>query len=45
MHEGFDGQKQRRAVTAAEQSLRALGAGSPDKARAGAAKAADLDQI
>ena len=45
MHEGFDGKKQRGAFTAAEQALRALGAGSAEKARKAAAKAADLDQI
>jgi len=45
MNEGFDGQKQRSALTAAEQALRALGSGDPDKARKTAAKAADLDQI
>ena len=45
MHEGFDGQKQGSALTAAEQTLRALGAGSADKARKAAAKAAELDQI
>lgn len=41
----FDGQKQRSALTAAEQALRALGAGEADKARQRAAKAAELDQI
>ena len=45
MEPGFDGQQQRRALTAAEQALRALGAGSPDKARQAAAKAAELDQL
>jgi hypothetical protein len=40
-----DGKKQRNALTAAEQALRALGAGNPDRARANAAKAAELDQI
>jgi uncharacterized membrane-anchored protein len=40
----FDGRKQRRALTAAEQSLRALGAGSAAQARSSAAKAAELDQ-
>lgn len=45
MREGFDGQKQRRALTAAEQSLRALGAGNAEKARMAAVKATDLDQI
>ena len=41
----FDGLKQRKALTAAEQAVRALGAGSGAKARASAAKAAELDQI
>lgn len=41
----FDGQKQRSALTAAEQALRALGSGQPEKARQTAAKAADLDQL
>jgi hypothetical protein len=45
MHEGFDGQKQRTALTAAEQALRALGAGNAAKARKTAAQAAALDQI
>lgn len=45
MHEGFDGQKQRSALTAAEQAVRALGAGDAAKARKTATKAADLDQI
>ena len=45
MHEGFDGQKQRSALTAAEQTLRALGAGDAGKARKAAAKASGLDQI
>mgnify|MGYP001812147733 FL=1 len=41
----FDGLKQRQALTAAEQALRALGAGSASKARSRAAKAVELDQI
>lgn len=45
MQEGFDGQKQRSALTAAEQALRALGAGDAGKARQRAAKAGELDQI
>jgi len=45
MQEGFDGQKQRSALTAAEQALRALGSGEADKARKTAQKAASLDQI
>lgn len=45
MHEGFDGQKQRSALTAAEQALRALGSGDGAKAQQRAAKAAELDQI
>ena len=45
MHEGFDGQKQRTALSAAEQALRALGTANADKARKAATKASDLDQI
>lgn len=41
----FDGHKQRQALTAAEQALRALGDGNAAKARSSAAKAAELDQI
>lgn len=41
----FDGQKQRSALTAAEQALRALASGQSEKARQSAAKAADLDQV
>ena len=44
-HLFFDGLKQRQALTAAEQALRALGARSSDKARSSAAKAVGLDQI
>lgn len=45
MQEGFDGQKQRAALTAAERALRAVAAGDAAKARASARKAAELDQI
>ncbi|NND03459.1 MAG: hypothetical protein HKN91_11790 [Acidimicrobiia bacterium] len=45
MHDQFDGQKQRSALTAAERSLRALGSGDGAKARESAAKAHELDQI
>ncbi len=45
MKEGFDGQKQRRALNAAEQTLRALAEGNAAQARKAAAKAAELDQI
>ena len=45
MREGFDGQKQRRALNAAEQALRALADGSAAQARQAASKAAELDQI
>lgn len=45
VQEGFDGQKQRSALTAAEQALRSLGSGDAAKARQAAAKASDLDQI
>lgn len=41
----LDGKRQRNALTAAENAIRALGAGDGDRARAAAAKAADLDQI
>jgi hypothetical protein len=40
-----DGQKQRNALTAAEQALRALAAEDPEKAVRAAARAAELDQI
>ena len=43
--DGFDGQKQRSALTAAEQALRALAADNGDRARKTAVKAATLDQI
>lgn len=45
MHEGFDGQKQRNALNAAESALRALSEGKADQARKAAARAAELDQI
>ncbi len=45
MNGEFDGEKQRRALTAAEQALRALGNGDAAKARSRAARAAELDQI
>ncbi len=41
----LDGQRQRRALTAAEQSIQALAAGQGDRAAAAADRAADLDQI
>jgi len=41
----MDGQRQRRALSAAESALRALAAGDPARARTAAAKAAALDQI
>jgi len=40
----LDGKRQRNALTAAENAIRALG-GDPDRARKTAAKAAELDQI
>jgi hypothetical protein len=40
-----DGKRQRNALTAAERSLQALGAGNSDRAARSAAKAADLDQL
>jgi hypothetical protein len=45
VYENFDGQRQRKALTAAERALRALGAGKAARARKAAAQAADLDQI
>lgn len=45
MNVGFDGQKQRRALNAAENTLRALAEGNAGQARKAAAKAAELDQI
>lgn len=41
----MDGKKQRNALTAAEQAIRALAIGDGDRARLNSAKAADLDQI
>ena len=41
----FDGKKQRNALTGAEQALRALAAGQPERATKNADKAAGLDQI
>lgn len=41
----LDGKRQRNALTAAENAIKALGAGDPDRARKTASKAAELDQI
>ncbi len=41
----LDGQRQRRALTAAEQAIQALAAGHGERAAAAAARAAELDQI
>ena len=41
----FDGKKQRNALTAAENAVRALAAGNADRATANARRAAELDQI
>jgi hypothetical protein len=41
----MDGQKQRQALGAAEQSVRALIAGDADRARATMARAVELDQV
>jgi len=41
----MEGQRQRRALTAAESALRALAAGDAPRARKAAGKAADLDQL
>lgn len=41
----MDGQRQRRAYTAAERAVRALGSGDPVGARRAAATAEELDQI
>jgi hypothetical protein len=41
----LDGKRQRNALTAAENAIRALGAGDAERARKAAAKAVDLDQI
>ncbi len=45
MYESFVGQRQRKALTAAEKALRALGGGNAARARKAAAQAVDLDQI
>ncbi len=41
----LDGKRQRQALTAAERSLQALGAGNGDRAIRSASKAAELDQL
>ena len=41
----MDGRKQRQAVTAAEQAIRALAGGDVAKARVSARRAEDLDQV
>ena len=41
----FDGKKQRNALTAAENALRALADGNRKRALANASRAAELDQI
>lgn len=41
----LDGHKQRNALTAAEQAIRALAIGDPSKAKRRAYKASELDQI
>ncbi len=41
----MDGEKQRRALSAAEQAIRALGSGNAERARRAAATAIELDQI
>lgn len=41
----MDGQKQRQALSAAEQALRALVDADADKARRAAQRVADLDQV
>ncbi len=41
----MDGRKQRQAVTAAEQAIRAVADGEVDKAAAAAVRATELDQI
>lgn len=40
-----DGKKQRNALTAAENAVKALGRAEPERARRSAATAADLDQV
>ncbi len=41
----MDGKRQRRALTAAEQTITALASGDAAAARRGAERAADLDQL
>ena len=41
----LDGKQQRNALTAAERSLQALGAGNASRAARSAGKAAELDQL
>jgi hypothetical protein len=41
----LDGQRQRKALSAAERALEALERGDADSARKSAAEAADLDQV
>jgi hypothetical protein len=41
----LDGKRQRNALTAAENAIRALGAGDGVRARSAAVKAVELDQI
>ena len=41
----MEGQRQRRALTAAESALRALAAGDAERARKAAGQGADLDQL
>lgn len=41
----MDGKRQRNALTAAENAVRALGSGNTTKAASAAAKAAELDQL
>ncbi len=41
----FDGKKQRNALTAAENAVRALASADADRAAANARRAAELDQI
>ncbi len=45
MPSGIDGQQQRKALSAAEQALRALLDGDPERATRAAARASELDQI
>lgn len=41
----IDGHAQRKALTAAEQAIRALGEGKSDRANAAAARAVEMDQV